>query len=302
MMMHAQFPEAELEREKGVVIQELKMYEDNPQALAMDKRSHRYFGENSYGRPIIGTIENIQSFTQKTLQTYKSALYTKDNLIIVIAGKITDPEKIKKLIADYFSDLPTTKQLEKPAFPFFLPEEQSSFFEKKTEQNHLIISARGFNGNQPQRHAAKILTTILGGNMSSRLFQNIREKQGLCYYIRASHYTEPEYGDFLIRAGIDKDRFDFGVEKIFEEIQHIAKGEISEEEFEKAVGFLNGQMQMGIESSDDMANFLGSQYLEYGSIETLEDILAKINAVSLEEVMEICPLLQREKLYHYYVK
>ncbi|GHV21628.1 putative zinc protease YmxG [Bacteroidia bacterium] len=302
MMMHAQFPEAELEREKGVVIQELKMYEDNPQALAMDKRSHRYFGENSYGRPIIGTIENIQSFTQKTLQTYKYALYTKDNLIIVIAGKIMDPEKIKKLIADYFSDLPTRKYLEKPAFPFFLPAEQSSWYEKKTEQNHLIISARGFNGNQEQRHAAKIMTTILGGNMSSRLFQNIREKQGLCYYIRAAHYTEPEYGDFLIRAGIDKERFDFGVEKIFEEIQHIAKGEITQSEFENAVGFLNGQIQMGIESSDDMANFLGSQYLEYGYIETLAEILAKTNAVTLPEVIAVCPLLQRENLYHYYVK
>jgi predicted Zn-dependent peptidase len=193
MMMHAQFPETELEREKGVVIQELKMYEDNPQSLAMDKWQHRYFGENSYGRPIIGTIENIQSFHHDTLQHYKSALYTKDNLIIVIAGKITDEEKLKKLIETYFSDLPTTKRLEKPAFPDFLPDEQSSFFEKNTEQNHLIISARGFNGNQDQRYAAKILTTVLGGNMSSRLFQNIREKQGLCYYIRAAHRTEVEF-------------------------------------------------------------------------------------------------------------
>jgi predicted Zn-dependent peptidase len=83
--------------------------------------------------------------------------------------------------------------LEKPAFPFFLPTEATNFFEKKTEQNHLIISARGFTGTQQQRYPAKILTTILGGNMSSRLFQNIREKQGLCYYIRAAHRAEPEF-------------------------------------------------------------------------------------------------------------
>lgn len=302
MMMHAQFPTAELEREKGVVIQELKMYEDNPQSLAMDKRQHRYLGENSYGRPIIGTIENIQSFDQNTLNAYKSALYTKDNLIIVIAGKITDEDKIKKLISDYFSDLPEQKSITKPDFPFYLPETSESFFEKKTEQNHLIIAARGFNGDQQQRHAAKILTTILWGNMSSRLFQNIREKQGLCYYIRAAHYTEPEYGDFVIRAGIDKERFEFGMEKIFEEIQHIAKGDVSKAEFDNAIGFLNGQIQMGIESSDDMANFLGSQYLEYGTIETLPEILSHINAVNLEEVQAICPLLQKEKLYLYYVK
>jgi predicted Zn-dependent peptidase len=99
--------------------------------------------------------------------------------------------------------------LDKPAFPFFFPTEQTSFFDKQTEQNHLIISARGVAGIQPERYPAKILTTILGGNMSSRLFQNIREKQGLCYYIRAGHYVEPEYGDFVMRAGIDKERFDF---------------------------------------------------------------------------------------------
>ncbi|MDR2416112.1 MAG: insulinase family protein [Candidatus Peribacteria bacterium] len=256
MMMDAQFPEEELEREKGVVIQELKMYEDSPQSLVMNKWQHRYFGENSYGRPIIGTIENIQSFNQNTLNTYKSSLYTKDNLLIVLAGNISDEEQIKKLIAEYFSDLPVRKHLEKPTFPFFFPETHESCFEKKTEQNHLVISARGFSGHQEQRYAAMLLTTVLGGNMSSRLFQNIREKQGLCYYIRAGHREEPEYGDFVIRAGIDKGRFDFGVDKIFEELEQIAKGDISREEFNNAVGFLTGQLQMGIESSSDMANFL----------------------------------------------
>jgi predicted Zn-dependent peptidase len=172
------------------------------------------------------------------LNTYKSSLYTKDNLIIVIAGKITDEKEIKKLIADYFSALPTTKRLEKPVFPSFLPTAHESFFEKKTEQNHLVISARGFNGTQPQRYPAKLLTTILGGNMSSRLFQNIREKQGLCYYIRAGHWEEPAYGDFVIRAGIDKERFDFGVEKIFAEIDAVAKGDLTHEEFDNAKGFL----------------------------------------------------------------
>jgi predicted Zn-dependent peptidase len=169
------------------------MYEDNPQSLAMDQRQHRYFGENSYGRSTIGTIENIQSFTQETLKNYKKSLYTKDNLIIVIAGKIEEEEKIKKLIEQYFSVLPTEKTLSKPAFPFFQPTEHESFFDKQTEQNHLIISARGFAGAHEQRFAARVLTTILGGNMSSRLFQNIREKQGLCYYIRAGHWETPEF-------------------------------------------------------------------------------------------------------------
>lgn len=302
MMMHAAFHHEELEREKGVVIQELKMYQDDPMSVAAENWQEWYLGDNSYGRPIIGSIENIQNFNQEKLLEYKSQLYTKDNLIIVIAGNILDEEKIKKLIEQYFSDLPAERSLHKPDFPFYQPEKKEAFFEKKTEQNHLIISARGFNGTQDQRYAANIFSTILGGNMSSRLFQNIREKQGLCYYIRAFHMTRPEFWDFIIRAGIDKERFEFGVARIFEEIENITQGTISGEEFESAIGYLSGQIQMGIESSDEMAGFIGNQYLLYGKIQTLEEILKKYKEVSFEEIREIWSLLQRDNLYLYYVQ
>jgi predicted Zn-dependent peptidase len=106
----------------------------------------------------------------------------------------------------------------------------------------------------------------------------------------------------VIRAGIDKERFAFGVAKIFEEIEQIANGNISLDEFNNAIGFLTGQIQMGIESSDELADFLGGQYLQYGEIETLEEILAHINAVTLDEVKSVCSLLKRENLYLYYVK
>ncbi|HCB51158.1 TPA: hypothetical protein DEP21_01040 [Patescibacteria group bacterium] len=186
------------------------MYEDNPMALVMQKWQERYFGSNSYGRPTIGTIENIQNFNQEMLFQHKADLYTKDNLIIVIAGKIQDKQTIQDQISSLFTSLPEKKRIEIPVFPDnHLPAEKSSFFDKKTEQNHLIITAPGFDGHSDMRYAANTLATILGGNMSSRLFQNIREKQGLCYYIKASHYSSQNHGEFVIRAGIDKDRFEF---------------------------------------------------------------------------------------------
>lgn len=302
MMMNPTFLTPELEREKWVVIQELKMYEDMPKALVADKRQKRYYGDNNYGRSTIWTIENILSFTQKDLFDYKNALYTKDNLIIVVAGKILDPEKIKKLISDYFSGLPTAKTISKPAFPFYLPSSHSDFFDKKTEQNHLIISARGFDGNDDRRHAAKVLMTILGWNMSSRLFQNIREKQGLCYYIRWYHSSEPQYWDFTITAGIDKERFDFWVEKIFAEIADVASGNITKEEFDNAISNATGSIQMGIETSDSMADFVGEQYLHYWEIETLDQKLAYIQSVEFEEVREVTKMLDRDQLYLYWIQ
>jgi len=138
--------------------------------------------------------------------------------------------------------------------------------------------------------------------MSSRLFQNIREKQGICYYIKASHMIQQDDGIFIIRAGIDKQRFDFGIEKIFEEIQRIADGDITQEEFDNAIGYNEGQIQMGIESSDEMAGFIGNQYLIYKKIYTLQEILQKYKSLKLDEIKTVAKKLSRENLYLFYIK
>ena len=236
------------------------------------------------------------------LLSHQKELYTKDNLIIVIAGKIVNQAELVSTIREKFDTLPTNKTRETPPFPNQLPTEKIGFFDKKTEQNHLVISAPGFDGNADQKYAANVLSTILGGNMSSRLFQNIREKQGLCYYIKAAHMSEQNMGVFLIRAGIDKERFDFGLEKIYEEIERIANGDISQEEFDNAIGYNEGQIQMGIESSDEMASFIGNQYLIYKKIHTLPEILEKYKRLTLEDIKAVAKKLNKEHLYLFYIK
>ena len=302
MMNHAKFNTEELEREKWVVIQELKMYEDNPMAMVMQKWQSYYLGDNSFGRPIIGTEDNINAFTQQMLFDHKAQLYTKDNLIIMVAGKIIDKQHIIDQLNKEFANLPTQKTWEKPIFMQTLPNEHTAWYEQKNEQSHLVISAPGFKGDDDSRYAANVLGTILWGNMSSRLFQNIREKQWLCYYIKGSHMSQEDLWVFIIRAGIDKQRFDFGVEKIFEEIQHIAEWNITQEEFDNAIGYNEGQIQMGIESSDEMASFIGNQYLIYKKIETLPEILKKYKRLTLEDVKAVAKKLSKENLYLFYIK
>lgn len=302
MMNHAKFNTEEMEREKWVVIQELKMYEDNPMAMAMQKWQAYYLGDNSYGRPIGGTEENVQSFTQQMLIDHKAQLYTKDNLIIIIAGKIENKQAIVEQLTQEFNNILPTKTREKPAYIQTLPAEHVAFYEQKNEQNHLVISAPGFKGDDETRYAANVLGTILWWNMSSRLFQNIREKQWLCYYIKGSHASQEDMWVFLIRAWIDKKRFDFGVEKIYEEIEKVANGDITQEEFDNAIGYNEGQIQMGIESSDEMASFIGSQYLIYKKVETLEEILKKYKSLKLEDVKAVAKKLAKENLYLFYIK
>lgn len=302
MMNNAKFNPEELEREKWVVIQELKMYEDNPMAMVMEKWQTYYFWDNSYGRPIIGTKDNINSFTQEMLFDHKAQLYTKDNLIIMVAGKIIDKQAIVEQLEKEFMNIVPSKQWKKPIFTKILPQDHIGFYEQKNEQAHLVISAPGYNGNDDTRYAANVLGTILWWNMSSRLFQNIREKQGLCYYIKGSHISQEDTWVFLIRAGIDKQRFDFGIERIFEEIQDIAEWNITQEEFDNAIGYNEGQIQMGIESSDEMASFIGNQYLIYKKIETLPEILKKYKSLTLDDIKAVAKKLSKENLYLFYIK
>lgn len=302
MMNHAKFDVEALEREKGVVIQELKMYEDKPMSMAMQKWQSYYFGDNSFGRPIIGTEDNVKSFTQEMLFDHKANLYTKDNLVITIAGKIENKQALIQQLDKAFANIPANRKIEKPTFKETLPKEHIGFYEQKNEQTHLVISAPGYKGDDETRYAATVLANILWGNMSSRLFQNVREKQGLCYYIQASHMIQQDTWVFIIRAGIDKQRFDFGVEKIYEEIEDIAQWNITQEELENAIGYSEGHIQMGIESSDEMAGFIGNQYLIYKKIHTLPEILEQYKKLTLEDIKTVAKKLSKENLYLFYIK
>jgi predicted Zn-dependent peptidase len=303
MLVDAQFPEDEMQREKSVVIQEMAMYEDMPNRLVYDKWKEWYYGDNSYGRPTIGSEQTVNSFTREDLFRHKEALYSKDNLIIVVAGNIQDEGAVLDQIGSLFDRLPLQKSWYSPIYTPFKPAQRSAFYDKKTSQNHLIISADGFAMTDPMRYTARLLGTILGGNMSSRLFQEIREKKGLCYYIHASHESDSDSGVFYISAGIEKARREFGVQAIYDEVANIVSHGISEKEYLVAQGNLAGSTQMGIETTDTLANFLGRQQLLKGYIETLDDVLQKYQAVTKEQV-ESCAkeLLSEEKLWKYWIQ
>lgn len=301
MMVHPTFPVEEMEREKLVVIQELKMYEDRPDRHAYDKFKRYMYGENSYGREIIWPEENIRSFTQEDLFTHKHNLYTKDNMLIVIAGKIENQQEIEANIEKLFKEIPEKKSVEKPTFVLHTPTQPMESHLKWTQQAHVVIGARGYDTSKEERFAASLLGVILGGNMSSRLFQNIREKLGICYYIYGSHHANTDDGIFMIRAGIEKARLEIWLEAIYKEIENIAEGNITEKEYHKAQGFMTGKTQMGIESSDELADFLGAQQLLKWSVQTLEEILAEYDKVSLDDLKNVAKKLTRDKLYTYYI-
>ena len=302
MMVHAQFPKEEMEREKWVVIQEIMMKEDSPSRLVYDMWKKFYYGDNRFGRSTLWTKENVMSFGQEDLHKHKNNFYTKDNIVIVVTGNINDIDWFKDEIAIKFANLPEKSIREKIKFDRVFPKIQSDHYKKGTEQNHLILACEWFDGFDDDRYAAGLLSTILWWNMSSRLFQNVREKEGLCYYIAGAHYSSPQNWFFLIRSWLEKWRFEFGKEKIIQEIQDIASGNINENEYQKALGYRKWQIQMWIESSDELAGFLGEQMLLYNRILTLEQILEKYESVSLNQLKSVAKKLEEKNLYSFWIE
>lgn len=302
MMIHPKFPIDEMEREKGVVIQEIMMTEDDPMSLVMDKFRGFYYGDNSFWRSILWPVDNIKSFTQDDLFAHKESLYTQDNMILVVAGAISNQAELQNLIGDLFAKLPTHKNIATPALSDYSPTQSSYFTDKGTNQIHMVRGASGYDMFQEERFGAKLLSVILGGNMSSRLFQNIREKQGLCYYISWSHSQWEMDGLFMMRAGIEKERFDFGREAIMQEIDKIVGGDINQTELDKAIWYMTGKTQMGIESSDELADFVGMQYLFKKEVKTLEDLLQWYKKTSLTDIHRIASKLSRDTWKLYYIK
>ncbi len=302
MLVNAQFPKDELEREKWVVIQEIKMYEDMPHRLVLDLFKEYYYGNNSFGWPILWPEENILKFNQDMLFDYKDKLYTKDNMVIVIAWNIQNQSKLEKLISKLFKNLPEKKKLQTPPLPKHKPKKNEKAIKKQTQQNHLVIGIPGYSIFDNKKYAATILATILGGNMSSILFQEVREKKGLCYYIGMSHYVHSQDWLYIIRAGLQKDKFELWKKTIYKILDKIQKGQISERQFKKALWYIKGKTQMWIETSDQMADFVGEQYLITDKIKTLDEILKEYEKVTLKDLQNLASQMTKNKRFALWIE
>ena len=301
MLCNARFPEDEMQNEKEVIIQEMKMYQDNPTADVMSRWLEWYYWDTNYWREIIGTEKNVLWFSQKDLFEHKKNLYTLDNIILVVTGNLWDLEWKKKIIKKYFKNIEQKKSLEAEKFSHKLPKEKIKKFEKNIQQAHIVMSTEWFSLFEKERYAAVLLGIILWGNMSSRLFQNIRTKLGLCYYISAGHSSSLVDWRYILRAWLDKNKIDFWLEKIFSELDKIASGDISQKELDNALGYQNGSYKMWIETTGEMNDFLAWQYMNKWKIESLETIIAQYNKVDLEQIIFLAKKLKSSNWYTYYI-
>ena len=291
MLLYASFPPQEIDKERGVIMEEERMYQDTPMYRAGWDFEELLYGDHPLGWDTIGKEDVIRSVTQADFQQHKDLLYTPDNLVVAFAGKVTEKDA-DRLAEHYFSSIAGKKDRTFPPFTTY-NKERIFLRTKATEQAHLVLGVPGIPSKHPDHFANKLLGIILGGNMSSRMFLNIREAHGLCYYISTEVDSYLDAGSLATRAGVDQSRLCEAIQRIREEYLTCAKHGIQTEELRRAKEYLKGKITLSLEDSEERAHFYGKQALIYPKIRTITDYFSEIDHVTEERVNALAARLLR---------
>jgi predicted Zn-dependent peptidase len=287
--------EPEIDREKGVIIEEINMYNDLPQRKVQDVFQTLLYGDQPAGRDIAGTKENVSNFKREDFVAYREKFYTAPETVVIVSGNF-DEEKTISALKDGFKNCSNKKGAGKIS----VSEDQNSpkvFLEvKKTDQSHFVLGVRAFDIYDKRNPALKVLSGVLGGGMSSRLFEKMRNQLGICYYVNASSDSFTDHGFFSISAGVRNDRLEEAIKEILVELRKLKTELVDEKELEKVKEHLVGNMYLGLESSDSLADFYGFQEIMNKPIREPEDVAKEIKNVSANDVKLIANEIFNDKV------
>jgi predicted Zn-dependent peptidase len=276
------FPEKEIEKEKGVVIEELNMINDDPMKRIQVLWPKLLYGDQNAGRAIIGKKETINSFTREMILKYKNDQYVAQNIIVGVSGNFSKNETMRK-IEKIFEKAKIGRQRERPKLIENQKKPEILLERKKVDQCHLILGTRGVNLFNEKKYTQEILATILGGMMSSRLFQKIREEMGMAYYVFAESHSDSDAGYLAISAGLKIEGAKSGIEEILKELNNV-KYDITQKELKKAKENIKGKLDIFLENPENRLHFYILQELLEKEILTKKEIFQKIDKITLSEV------------------
>ncbi|HEY1037676.1 MAG TPA: pitrilysin family protein [Candidatus Paceibacterota bacterium] len=281
--LNSTFPEAEIEKEKGVIIQEINMYMDDPQFRVSRLATVQLYGDQPAGREIAGTKETVSSFTRKDIVRYYDDQYSAKNTVVVIAGNIKRTQA-KSQVEKLFKGLNPGKVAKRPITKVNQDKPNVALEFRETDQTHLILTFRAMGYLDKRNPAARSLAMALGSGMSSRLFQKMREELGICYYINAGLHARHDVGEFVITAGVANDRVNEALEGIIDELKNVSKNGIEQAELEKVKEGRLSSLVLHLETTEDYADFYAKQEILKGKIELPKDRIKEIEGVTLKSV------------------
>ncbi len=294
--LNPNFDQREINRERGVIVEEINMYEDMPSRKVGDVWEELLYGDQPAGWSTAGRKEIINELKQDDFLRYHKEHYVAPKIVVTVSGMIRPEETIKK-IKTLFGDISDVKGKEKESVKESQKKPEAKLVYKKTDQTHIILGGRAYDIFDDRRYAAEILATILGGGMSSRLFRLLRDKMGAAYYVRTSADESTDAGYLATSAGIDNRRVGEIIKAILEEYKKIKKIKVGESELNKAKEHIEGGLTLSIETSDELASFYCFQEILKKEILEPEEFVKKIKAVTADDVLEVArDIFQPEKL------
>ncbi|HUI07159.1 MAG TPA: pitrilysin family protein [Verrucomicrobiae bacterium] len=294
MYLHPKFAAADIDKERGVIKEELLMYRDQPDHYVHELLTETLWPEHPLGRTLTGTPQTLDAMDRATTLDFKRKKYVAANTVVAVAGHCRHDDIVGRV--DKMLTLPRNGRS-----PGFQPARNAQraprlrFFTKNCEQSHLAIGIRGYSRHDPRRYALKLLSVILGENMSSRLFQVIRERHGLAYSIQSSTSYFADTGALLISAGLDTKRLPRALALTLGEMRKMARQGPSAVEVRRAKDYAVGQMRLGLESTANRMMWLGEHLLGYGRIPIPEEIERGISSVTADEIQEAGADLFRDR-------
>lgn len=286
IILNSKFDSEEINRERGVILEEIKMYKDTPMRYVGTLFESLLYGDHPLGWDIAGRENTVRSIQREDFLHYLSLLYTPNNIIVCIGGDI-EGKDVKSIIEKHFGSLKQRdiKNFEKISSIQAEPRVRLNF--KETEQAHLALGVSAYPVDHPNRYPLAVLNTLLGGVMSSRLFISLRERQGLAYYVRSTVDEYLDTGNLSVQAGVRLDKIDESVKIILSEMARVANEEVSAVELNKAKENLKGKLILELEDSKEVSLLYSLQELLEKKIKSPEEIITKIDKVTTSAVLQV---------------
>lgn len=285
MLMHSKLDSQEIDKEKGVIIEEMNMYEDMPERKINNIYEQLLYGDTPMGRDIAGNKEIIQTITRNDFVSYMGELYSAANMTVIIAGGI-DEDKTVKLVEKYFTPMQQFETQKHEALIEAQTKPEILIKHRETEQIHIALGVRTVSLNSEKKYSLSVLSAILGGGMSSRLFHEVRQKRGLAYYVHTDAYEYADAGSLVSMAGVDPKRMTEAVEVMAAEYAKVSNGkmELDDDELTKVKRFLKGHLVLSLEDSRSVAGFYAHQELLEEKVKNPNEVAGLIDKVTKEEV------------------
>ncbi len=284
IFLHSTFDEQEIERERSVVLQEVRMVEDTPDDYIHDLFNRTFWGDHPMGQPVLGGVEEIQSFTRDQIVRYFGEKYRSDHIIVAVVGNV-EHGKAVELVGRTFSAVRSGSKVIKRVLPQV--SSKTSVLERKTEQVHFCLGVKGLAYVSSKRFASYVLNNVLGGGMSSRLFQEIREKRGLAYSIFSYLPSYIDTGLVVVYAGTGKKTVGQTIELVLKEFETLRKSPIDPEELATSKEQLKGNLLLSLESSDNRMTRLAKNEIYFNRIFSVQEIIDQIDRVTVDQVNEL---------------